>query len=145
MKIFFALLVSIALSVSLGSCSGGDNSNESAIADAEQAFGDGRYGAAMRMADSIIADTAAPLTVGELCRLSLLCTRLSEVQGDEQANTALAARALERAFALDSDSTTAFIRNVPVDDRARISIVRALAAPRIDADSLIEEPDSIYY
>ena len=93
----------------------------------------------------MIGSSFSTMNATQLCRLSLLYTRLGDRSTEDDANTAMATRALEAAFALDSDSTASFLNNVPVDDRARIVIINALTNARSDGDSIILEPDSIVY
>lgn len=93
----------------------------------------------------MLGTTFGKLNVSELCRLSLLFIRLGEKSNDEQGNTAMATRALVAAYGLDSDSTSIYLHNVPVDDRARMAIVNALSNARVEGDSIIEEPDSLLY
>ena len=136
---FYVVIAFIALGFGASSCAHDDDTKATPIEIA-----DGRYAKAQSIADSImLGPSFADLDVAQLCRLSMLLTRLGESSTDEEVNTAMAARALEAAFALDSDSTASFIRNVPLDDRARVAIVTALSTAR--GDSLIEEPDSLIY
>lgn len=141
---FYVVIAFIALGFGASSCAHDDDTKAAPIEIAEKAFADGRYAKAQSIADSImLGPSFADLDVAQLCRLSMLLTRLGESSTDEEVNTAMAARALEAASALDSDSTASFIRNVPLDDRARVAIVTALSTAR--GDSLIEEPDSLIY
>lgn len=141
---FYVAIVFIALGFCVSSCSHDKDTKATPLESAEEAFAAGHYSQAQNIADSLMLGSSFDrLNVSELCRLSMLFTRLGEISADEEANTAMAARALEAAFLLDSDSTASFVRNVPLDDRARVAIVTALSTAR--GDTLIEEPDSLIY
>ncbi len=142
----YVVFVFIALYALISSCTPQKTDDICAIDTAEEAFADGRYAKAQKIADSImIGSSFSTMNATQLCRLSLLYTRLVDRSTEDDANTAMATRALEAAFALDSDSTASFLNNVPVDDRARIVIINALTNARSDGDSIILEPDSIVY
>lgn len=154
MKTIFKVLAFLVFTPWLAtSCGDRTESQAAPLSVAEAAFADGRYAKAQQIADSIaIGDTFADLDAEQLCRLSLLFMRLGEVSGEVEANTGLAARALEAAVARSSDSTALFIDGLPFDDRARLVLAEAVAegsrhpfdadSLNIDIDSLIIETDS---
>ena len=77
--------------------------------------------------------------VWDLCRLSLLLVRLGENTGDNDVNTAFAARCLRAALERDSDSTYIYIQAMPNEDRARMMMLSAIneashEAPVDDSD-----------
>jgi len=124
----------------------GNVKNEDLALDkAEDAYIRGFYNEAQSIADSLMIESNLnELGVNELCRISLLFARLGDNNGNVDTNTAMAARALSAAFALDSDSTVSYLSSVALDDRACMSIITALTTAGSDPDSLIEEPDSMY-
>lgn len=143
---FYVVFLLMTLFVASVACSRQSATVSSPLDAAEQAFSAGRYAKAQNIADSIMLGTTfGQLSAPELCRLSLLFTRLGEYSGDEQANTAMGARALVAAYERDSDSTAYFLRNVSIDDRARMAIIIALSKLTDRQDSIIEEPDSLVY
>lgn len=125
--------------MALSSCHGGANDGAGDIADAERAYAGGDYGRAQMIADSLATDHAMErMSVRGLCRLSLLLVHLSDNAADISSNTALAVRALDMAAQRDSDSTAVFIGNMPIDDRAKMALVSAIArAYHADTDSLL--------
>lgn len=136
-----------ALTLVAAACtSGRSDSGTSGIERAEHAFESGRYARSQAIADSLVLGTSfGRLNVDELCRLSMLFMRLGEQNGDEGATTAMATRCLSAAFARDSDSTVAVIRDMPSEDRGRAMLLTALneQAVTASADSLVIPPDSI--
>lgn len=141
-----ALYLVIPVLLLLPACARHAGQQQEPLEIAETAYSEGRYSTAQNIADSIMLGTTfGKLNVSELCRLSLLFIRLGEKSNDEQGNTAMATRALVAAYGLDSDSTSIYLHNVPVDDRARMAIVNALSNAQAKGDSIIEEPDSLLY
>ncbi len=108
------------------SCSG---SNEvSPVDDAELAFENGDYPEAQEICDSLVlSPESADLSIDRLCRLSLLLIRLSENYGNEESNIALAARSLQIADERYADSVDIFAESLPVEDRGRLSLLRAIS------------------
>ncbi len=143
MKRLVYALICVVAAVSCTTHSG--ESGSEPIDAAEQAYADGHYRRAQNVAEELLTGSGLEgLDVGELCRVSLLFERLGDATGNEDGNTAVAARALSAAFAIDSDSTARYIGGLSLDDRARMSIVATLANRGNGLDSLIVEPDSIY-
>ncbi len=112
------------------------------LADAEQAYAAGSYAEAQKLCDGIATgpDTTR-LTVEQRCRLSLLLLRLAENYGNEEANTALAARSLEVATDRSADSVALFVNSLPVEDRAGISLLSAIS----EAHNATEISDTILH
>ena len=144
MKTAFYVATLLIFLTAIASCTTRGDSGMTAVEVAERAFDEHRYAKAQNIADSImLGSTFSRLNATELCRLSLLFTRLSEKSTNAEANTAMATRALEAAFRLDSDSTTLYIHTVPLDDRAQMAIINALTKSHDEGDSIILESDSI--
>ena len=111
---------------------------------AELAYANGRYDAAQALCDELVsAREFSSLNTDELCRLALLFVRLSENHGDENANTAFAAKTLEATIERDADSTALFLSLAPVEDQARLTLIRAISEGRrnpVSTDSLEFDP-----
>jgi len=147
-QIFFVLLT-LALAAAATACTEHRNSTPS-LESAELAYANGRYGGAQAICDSIILGREfGTLNTQELCRLSLLFVRLAENYGNEEANTAFAARTLHAASMKAPDSMAAFLSNVPVEDQARLALISALNEglnrPAGSDSTFTEEPDSLSY
>lgn len=136
---FFVVISVILLILSTVSCTGGKD-KYIALNKAEEAYATGLYSEAQSIADSIMFESSMDLGVNELCRLSLLFARLGDNNGYVDSNTAMAARALSAAFALDSDSTANYLSGIALEDRASMAIVTALTTAGCDSDSFIVEP-----
>ena len=140
----FALFLTIWL---LPACSKDVSAEPCPLEIAENAFVEGRFAKAQQISDSIIiGQSFGDLDAKGLCRLSLLFVHLAEVSADDGANTAMAVRAMDAAVKSDSDSTAAYIRRLPVDDRSRLLIVEQIAEfakNPVHPDSIVEMPDSI--
>lgn len=127
-------------------CTSQTSSSADRLMMAEEAIAAGRYHSAQKMADNLLADSAA-MSVGELCRLSLVFLRLSDVGTEQDANTADAARTFALAYSRDPDSTRAVIAASPVDDLAAMTMLSAInEAPHgiiIDGDTIYFPKDSL--
>lgn len=142
---FYVVIAFIALFLSAVSCTGNSKNKYLALDKAEEAYARGVYQESQSIVDSLMLKSdLAEFGVDELCRMSLLFAHLGDGNGNVDINTAMAARALSAAFALDSDSTISYISRVSLDDRAYMAIIIALTTAGSDPDSLIVEPDSMY-
>lgn len=139
---FFVVISFIVLILSAVSCTGGQE-KDLALDKAEEAYALGLYSEAQNIADSLLG-SSEKLGVNELCRISLLFAHLGDHNGNVDSNTAMAARALSAAFALDSDSTVSYLSGIALDDRACMAIVAALTTAGSEPDSFIVEPDGEY-
>ena len=100
----------------------------SPLDDAELAFENGDYDEAQEICDSLALGTAgSSLSVDRMCRLSLLLLRLGESYGNEESNIALAANSFLQAKDRNADSVEMFTATLPVEDRARLSLLRAIS------------------
>ncbi len=124
-------LISISSAALLAACllqgCDTDRARRSPLENAEIDFANGHYAGAQQLCDSLILGSGFnKLNVNELCRLSLLFMRLAENHGDEEANTALAARSLEAAMTRNADSTIMYLGQAPVEDQARLALITAI-------------------
>ena len=118
------MVVALALATA---CTHSGSGSQAPVDEAEEAFARGRYAKAQSVCDSIVLGTAFDNTdVWDLCRLSLLLVRLGENTGDNDVNTAFAARCLRAALERDSDSTYIYIQAMPNEDRARMMMLSAI-------------------
>ncbi|MDE6436049.1 MAG: hypothetical protein K2K69_00875 [Muribaculaceae bacterium] len=141
-----ALVATAILIVAASSCASEKTYNSDRLMMAEEAIDAGRNTSAQKMADDLMADSAA-MSVDDLCRLSVLFMRLSDVGTEQEANTAYAARALALAYQRDPDSTRAVIARSPIDVRAAMTLLSAInEAPHgivIDGDTIYFPSDTI--
>lgn len=100
---------------------------------AEHAFACCDYSEAAVICDSLVANPdIGTLGVDRLCRLSMLCVRLAETGAIEgEVAAALAVRSFSAAVAADSDSVTAFLDCLTVEDRGRMMLVNSLSRSRM--------------
>ncbi len=140
-KIFIPLLAA-----ALAACTFA-GSHMSDLDKAYEAYDYGRYSDAQSICDSIVKNNGLEsLDVSGLCRLSMLLMHLGENSGNEDINTATAARCLSTAFSRDSDSTKTVILAMPSEDRARTMILTALdeaSRRNINSDSIVIPTDTI--
>lgn len=135
-----AVGLAFAATLVLGACGTSSQTPVDKLDQAEESLASGDVAKAQQLADQLADDqTIGQLSTAELCRLSVLFMHLGE---DNEANTALAARAIGAAFAADRDSTQTFIDALPIADQAEIMIVATLGAP-LKVKDYTEEPDSI--
>ena len=127
--------------LSFTGCGGGSVSRDP-VAEAERSFADGQYERAQMLCDSLLQGPEFErLDVDRLCRLSLLFMRLAENSADNDANMALATRALDAALERDADSTLLVLNNVPVEEKARVAILTAIH----EAQNAPMLPDTVTY
>lgn len=112
------------------------------IATAEQAVDARDYGLARSICETFTTDSTSTLRATELCRLSLVYMKLSDVDNAD-INTAAATQCYQSAMRVDSDSARFFYDNVPIDEARHVEILtqldRILRGSRdiyIDEDSL---------
>ena len=133
----FALIVAAATMTT--ACG---HKSDATVAAAEEKYRSGSYSAAQSLCDSLVlGKNFDELTVDELCRLSLLASRLAD-HNDEEANMALAARCMQAALDRRPDSVRLFVDSLSVDDQTRSLLIRQLTHT-VDPSSLVDEPDSI--
>lgn len=114
---------------------------------AQTAFVNGHFEQSQHICDSLVMGSKfSKLGVSQLCDLSMLLMRLGEKGGNEDVNTAMAARCLSAAFERDSDSTSTIIRQFPPEDRSRTMILTSLEGAYkrlLNPDSILIPADSI--
>ena len=141
------LLFSILILGFASACTQTSTEQRSELQRAQTAFTDGQFDKSQRICDSLVMGSKfSDLGVSQLCDLSMLLMRLGEKGGNEDVNTAMAARCLSAAFERDSDSTSVIIRHFPPEDRSRTMILTSLegAYKRIlNPDSILIPADSI--
>lgn len=121
--VLFALITGLA-GLMLSSC-GGNSYNS--VASAEEEFEAGRLSSAQSLCDSLILGPAFyNLSVDELCRLSMLTSRLADTK-DEDTNLALAARCMQAALQREPDSVLIFVHSLSADEQSRTLFIRQLA------------------
>lgn len=109
------------------------------VETAENEFQAGRYGSAQTLCDSLIlGQRFNDLSIDELCRLSMLTSRLADLC-DEESNMALAARCMQAALQREPDSVLIFVHDLPADEQSRSLFIRQLTRT-VDPSC---EPDSV--
>ena len=139
MKVLKTIFLIVPLS--LMAC-GGSVADGNDLAAVEQSVEAKNYDLAQSICGAFVTDSTTSLNVGELCRLSVVYMRLSDVK-DEDENTASALQCLRTALKLNADSVQSFYNNLPVDQARHIQMLMQL-------DSMIDgyitaEPDSLYF
>lgn len=126
----------------IASCSVG-NSNNDAIEAAEQAIACRDYKLAQSICDTFVTDSTTTLSAGELCRLSLIYMKMSDID-DSGIYTAAATQCYRSALRADSDSAYMFYNNVPIDEARHVEIMSQLDRMlNIEADELYIDGDSV--
>ena len=119
-----SLLAATVMAAALAACS--DDNSRDTIGRAEEAFDLHNYTAAQSICDSLISGSNfSDLTVDELCRLTILTSRLAE-QTDEESNIALAARCMQSALRRQPDSVLYFIQSLPADEQSTTLLIQQL-------------------
>lgn len=117
------MLAAAMAAVALTSCG---NHAYNSVAVAEDEFEAGRLASAQSMCDSLILGPAfKDLSVDELCRLSMLTSRLADSK-DEDSNLALAARCMQAALQREPDSVLIFVHSLSADEQSRSLFIRQL-------------------
>ncbi len=122
-SVLFAAIIGFAI-LMMTSC-GGHSYNSVTTADDE--YDAGRLASAQALCDSLILGPAFDgLSDDELCRLSMLTSRLADTK-DEDANLALAARCMQAALQREPDSVLIFVHSLSADEQSRTLFIRQLA------------------
>ena len=109
------------------------------VETAENEFQAGRYESAQTLCDSLIlGQQFSDLSIDELCRLSMLTSRLADLC-DEETNMALAARCMQAALQREPDSVLIFVHSLPADEQSRTLFIRQLTRT-VDPSC---EPDTV--
>ncbi len=103
----------------------GTDNNRDAIEAAEQAMASGDYRLAQSICDTFVTDSTSTLSAGELCRLSLIYMKMSDID-DSGVYTAAATQCYRSALRADSDSARLFYDNVPIDEARHVEIMMQL-------------------
>lgn len=129
------------LAICFTSCRPVDTTDDD-IATAEQAVDASDYTLARSICESFTTDSTSTLGVSELCRLSIIYMKLSDINNPD-INTAAATQCYQSAMRADSDSAIAFYNTLPIDEARHVEIMsqldRILRGSRdiyIDEDSL---------
>lgn len=140
------LILIFILTIGITSCNSGSQPQVSELDSAQEAFEHGSFARSQQICDSLLSsDQFDDLNVKQLCRLSLLFMKLGENAGNEDVNTAMAARCISIAISRNSDSAALIIREMPTEDQARIDILTQLneSLRAMSADSVYIPADSI--
>lgn len=137
------LILIIACGIAACSTPGGAEASAS-ISEAEDALNAGYATDARSIADALSGDTTATLSATELCRLSIIYMKISDIE-ETDINTTLATRCYRRAIAADADSAAYYYENLPLEESRHVDLMSKLA-PMLssDRDTYIDE-DSLEY
>lgn len=139
MKYFTILFVSIMMMLS--AC--GDGDRELIIAQAEEAIADNQPLLAQESCDSLLSQAKSlnVFSVNDLCRLSILYMKLSEINRDkEEVNVSAATRCYRQALKNNADSVREYVRQVPMEDVRHIELLRNLVQ-RLDNPTEIADDE----
>lgn len=92
------------------------------IATAEQALNIQDYELARSICETFTTDSTTGLTVTDLCRLSIIYMKLSDVENTE-INTATATQCYRNAMKADSDSATLYYNSLSIDEARHVEIM----------------------
>ncbi len=106
---------------------------------AEAALEHHNYGVALDICQQTASGDVDKLSVNDLCRLSLLFMKLSDLK-DLEDNAVVATDFYRKAFALNEDSAKVFYDNIPIEDARYVELMsqlqRILDHPRQVTDSI---------
>lgn len=106
---------------------------------AEVALEHHNYGVALDICQQITNGDTDNLKVSDMCRLSILLMKLSDLK-DLEDNAVAATDFYRKAFATNEDSARYFYDNIPIDDARYVELMaqlqRILDHPRQVADSI---------
>lgn len=86
------------------------------VSDAETAAASSDYTEAVALCDRLISGAdSSRLTVGQLCRLSLVYISASDAEVNTESNIASAIECFDRAYRHNPDSAIGFVEKLPLD------------------------------
>ena len=128
--IFYHFILPVIALIAVSCGSRGSVSDD--ITVAERAVMRGDYTSAKSISDGIFASCDSTMTVSDLCRLSIVYMKLSDI-ADVDDNTAAATTCYRIALKVDPDSARIFFRNLPVEDTRHAEVISTL-------EQLIDDP-----
>lgn len=134
------IITYLSLLLFVSSCS--SNGTDYEISAAEQAIANGDYDLARSICESFITDSTTTLNTGELCRLSLIYMKMSDIE-DTDLNTAAATQCYHNALLINNDSAKLFYDNVPIDEVRHVEIMSQLDRILSDSRDIFIEDDSV--
>lgn len=137
--VLFSLIAVVGVIIS--GCSGRDSASYD-IATAERAVEAGEYDLARSICQTFKTDSTTNLSATQLCRLSLLYMKLSDVE-DVDINTAIATQCYGVAMKMDADSARIFYDNVSVDDTRYVEIMSQIDHIVHYRNDIYEDVDSL--
>lgn len=120
------------------------------ITEAEHSLSAGDPATAKEISDALMkGDTHARLTVGDLCRLSMVYMQLADIS-DEGDNIGYATQCWREAYKMQPDSAKAYYNRVPAELQKNVILLAALVrtmdhpgAIRLDEEDVDDE--QLYY
>lgn len=144
-------LAAACLSVTACSSTGSSASVADDIAEAEQSVVAGDPSGAKKICDALMkGDAHSRLTVGDLCRLSMVYMQLADIS-DEGDNIGYATQCWREAHKMQPDSAKAFYSRVPAEEQEDVILLAALVRTMDHPGSIvldeedIDENDDLYY
>ena len=140
---YLPYLLSLLMLLSMGACSGSHHVDPAeAIDEIENLVYIGDFNTARLKADELSADTTAVLTTRQLCRMSIVYMKMSDLY-DTDINTALATRFYRMAINSDIDTANAFYETLPLDESRHVDLMSKLE-PMLSIDrNIYFDEDSI--
>ena len=145
MKIIYKTLIIMAVAIFVCCGKEGSDAVDDTITQAEGAADSSNYVMAMEICGKIdMADTVAPYTERQLCRLATVYAVIADNVRENDAAMMNAVNILGRALDLNADSVNAFMKALPVEKQIALRTPLMLIHGR-DADmSMFADGDSIF-
>ncbi|MDE6085099.1 MAG: hypothetical protein K2G40_01690 [Muribaculaceae bacterium] len=118
-----SLLLSIIGSVLMVACSQSRPSDD--ITMAERAIEHHDYGMALDLCQQVTQDSSQSLGITDLCRLSILYMKLSDLK-DLEDNAIVATDYYRKAMTACEDSARAYYNQIPIDDARYVELMMQL-------------------
>ncbi|MGM9852442.1 MAG: hypothetical protein ACI30N_00520 [Muribaculaceae bacterium] len=141
MRILRYISAMVVVIMAFAACTKGHAPIEERIHAAETAIDSGNYGEGQEICKTLVPDSSS-MTVGQLCRVGVICASLSDNDVDAEANMVLAARMLAKANALNADSVQNFISSLPYEQQAPVAAALNIYANPGDRPSTFPDEES---
>ncbi|MCM1449371.1 MAG: hypothetical protein NC082_03440 [Clostridiales bacterium] len=140
-KLHATLVAAVMLCAVAGGCRDTYSASDN-ITTAEHAINIKDYDLARSICETFNTDSTTALTINDLCRLSIIYMKLSDVENTE-INTATATQCYRSAMKADSDSATLYYDNLPIDEARHVEIMSQIDRILNGATNRYIDEDSI--
>lgn len=146
MKHITFIFLALVAAFSFTSC--GSHGSSADIDAAEAAVNEGNYEIARSICDTFVTDSTTTLDVTDLCRLSIVYMKLSDIK-DVDLNTAHATQCYNQAMTVNADSAASFYNLLPVDETRHVQILsqlyRIYNAEELDEYTIEDDAEEMEY